>query len=68
MHGRVRVRFIVSMSPPDDLDFLSQAELKGLVPDDAQQAIGHGIGAKRSKAGAITFELLKPEDSNAAVE
>ena len=37
----------------------AKAELKGLVPDDAQQAIGHGVCAKRSKAGAITFELLK---------
>ena len=42
--------------------------LKGLVPDDAQQAIGHGISAKRSKAGAITLELLKREDGNAAVQ
>jgi hypothetical protein len=46
----------------------AKAELKGLVPDDAQQAIGHGICAKRSKAGAITFELLNPEDGNAAVK
>src|SRR6516164_8474707 len=46
----------------------AKAELKGLVPDDAQQAIGHGICAKRSKAGAITFELLKREDGNAAVQ
>jgi hypothetical protein len=30
IHRRVRVRFIVGMSPPDDLDFLSQAELKGV--------------------------------------
>jgi hypothetical protein len=44
-----------------------EAELKGLVPDDAQQAIGHGICAKRSKAGAITFELLKREEGNATV-
>jgi predicted phage-related endonuclease len=46
----------------------AKAELKGLVPDDAQQAIGRGICAKRSKTGAITFELLKREDGNAAVE
>jgi predicted phage-related endonuclease len=46
----------------------AKAELRGLVPDDAQQAIGHGVRAKRSKAGAITFELLKREDGNAAVE
>ena len=46
----------------------AKAELKSLVPDDAQQAIGHGICAKRSRAGAITFELLKQEDGNAAVQ
>jgi predicted phage-related endonuclease len=46
----------------------AKAELKGLIPDDAQQAIGHGVGAKRSKAGAISFELLKWEDGNAAVK
>jgi predicted phage-related endonuclease len=45
----------------------AKAELKALVPEDAQKAIGHGVCAKRSKAGAITFELLKPEDGNAAV-
>jgi hypothetical protein len=45
----------------------AKAELKGLMPDDALQAIGHGVCAKRSKAGVITFELLKREDSNAAV-
>jgi hypothetical protein len=46
----------------------AKAELKGLVPEDARQAIGHGVCAKRSNAGAITFELLKREDGNAAVK
>ena len=46
----------------------AKAELKGLMPEDAQQAIGHGVCAKRTKAGAITFELLKREDGNAAVQ
>jgi predicted phage-related endonuclease len=46
----------------------AKVALKALVPDDAQQAIGHHVCAKRSKAGAITFELLKPEDGNAAVQ
>ena len=46
----------------------AKAELKGLVPDDAQQAIGHGICARRSKSGAITFEFLKPENGNATVQ
>jgi hypothetical protein len=45
----------------------AKPELKGLVPEDAQQAIGHGVRAKRSKSGAITFELLKAEDGHAAV-
>jgi predicted phage-related endonuclease len=46
----------------------AKAELKTLMPDDAQQAIGHGVRAKRSKSGAITFELLKTEDDNATVQ
>ena len=37
----------------------AKAELKGLMPEDAQQAIGHGIRAKRSKSGAISFDLVK---------
>ena len=45
----------------------AKAELKGLVPEDAQQAIGHGVRAKRSKSGAITLELLNAEDSHATV-
>ena len=43
----------------------AKAELKGLVPEDAQQAIGHGIRAKRSKSGAISFDLLDAEGSHA---
>jgi len=37
------------------------------VPEDAQQAIGHGVRARRSKSGAISFDLLEVEDSHAAV-
>ena len=36
----------------------AKAELKGLVPEDAKEAIGHGVRAKRSKSGAISFDLL----------
>ena len=46
----------------------AKTELKRLVPDDAQQAIGHGIWVKRSKSGAISFDLLNAEASHAAVE
>ena len=44
----------------------AKAELKRLVPDDAQQAIGHGVRAKRSKSGAISFDLLETEGGRAA--
>jgi hypothetical protein len=45
----------------------AKAELKSLVPEDAKEAVGHGIRAKRSKSGAITFDLLTAEASHAAV-
>jgi hypothetical protein len=41
--------------------------LKGLVPEDAQQAIGHGVRARRSKSGATSFDLLEGEGAHAAV-
>jgi hypothetical protein len=28
------------------------------MPEDAKEAIGHGLRAKRSKSGAISFDLL----------
>ena len=36
----------------------AKVELKGLMPEDAKEAIGHGVRAKRSKSGAISFDLL----------
>jgi len=35
----------------------AKSELKALVPEDAREASGHGVRAKRSKSGAISFEL-----------
>ncbi|MGX1148273.1 hypothetical protein AB7M15_004095 [Bradyrhizobium ottawaense] len=35
----------------------AKSELKALVPEDAREATGHGVRAKRSKSGAISFEL-----------
>jgi predicted phage-related endonuclease len=46
----------------------SKAELKALMPEDAKEAIGHGIRAKRSKSGAISFDLLEVENSRAALQ
>jgi len=45
----------------------SKAELKALMPEDAKEAIGHGVRAKRSKSGAISFDLLEVEDSRAVL-
>jgi hypothetical protein len=35
----------------------AKLELKKLMPEDAKEAIGHGVRAKRSKSGAISFDL-----------
>jgi hypothetical protein len=36
----------------------AKTELKALMPEDAREAIGHGVRAKRSKSGAVSFDLL----------
>src|SRR5437764_13634394 len=46
----------------------AKAELKALVPDDAKEASGHGVRARRSKAGAISFDVLDPEGAHAPVQ
>lgn len=45
---------------------LAKAELKKLVPEDAKEAVGHGIKAKRSKSGAISFEAQPVEVPHAS--
>src|SRR5262249_13808213 len=44
----------------------AKAELKSLMPEDAKEAIGHGLRAKRSKSGAVSFDLLSMEGSTHA--
>jgi hypothetical protein len=46
----------------------SKVELKGLMPEDAKEAFGHGIRAKRSKSGAVSFDLLDGEGTHAPVQ
>ena len=46
----------------------AKTELKGLMPEDAKEAIGHGIRAKRSKSGAISFDVLAMEGSYAPIQ
>lgn len=47
---------------------LAKSELKKLVPEDAKEAVGHGIRAKRSKSGAISFETQAVERPHASVQ
>jgi hypothetical protein len=46
----------------------AKAELKKLMPEDAKEAIGHGIRAKRSKSGAISFDLHAGEAAHASLQ
>jgi predicted phage-related endonuclease len=46
----------------------AKAELKALMPEDAKEAIGHGVRAKRSKSGAISFDLVGAELDHAALQ
>ena len=46
----------------------AKTELKALMPEDAKEALGHGVRAKRSKSGAVSFDLLVGEDGHAAVQ
>jgi predicted phage-related endonuclease len=43
----------------------AKTELKAVMPEDAKEAIGHGIRAKRSKSGAVSFDVLSMEGSHA---
>jgi predicted phage-related endonuclease len=46
----------------------AKADLKKLVPEDSREAVGHGLRAKRSKSGAISFDLLDVEAGHAAIQ
>jgi predicted phage-related endonuclease len=40
----------------------AKAELKALMPEDAKEAIGHGVRGRRSKSGAVSFDLVSGSD------
>jgi hypothetical protein len=46
----------------------AKAELKTLMPEDAKEAIGHGVRAKRSKSGAVSFDVVDTEAARAAIQ
>jgi predicted phage-related endonuclease len=43
----------------------SKTELKALMPEDAKEASGHGVRAKRSKSGAVSFDIVESEAGHA---
>jgi predicted phage-related endonuclease len=46
----------------------AKAELKALMPEDAKEAIGHGVRGRRSKSGAVSFDVLSMEAAHAPVQ
>ena len=46
----------------------AKGELKALMPEDAKEAVGHGIRGRRSKSGAVTFDILESEVPHAALQ
>jgi hypothetical protein len=46
----------------------AKSELKALMPEDVREAIGHGVRGKRSKAGAVSFDVIATEGAHAAVK
>jgi predicted phage-related endonuclease len=46
----------------------AKAELKKMVPEDAKEATGHGLRARRSKSGAVSFDLMEVEADHAALQ
>jgi predicted phage-related endonuclease len=46
----------------------AKGELKALMPEDAREAIGHGIRGRRSRSGALSFDVLSTEAVHAPVQ
>jgi predicted phage-related endonuclease len=46
----------------------ARAVLKGLIPEVAKEAVGHGVRARRSRAGAVSFELTDKEADDAPLQ
>ena len=46
----------------------AKTELKSLIPEDAREAFGHGVRGRRSRSGAVTFDLLETESGHAPIQ
>jgi hypothetical protein len=38
------------------------------MPEDAKEAVGHGVRARRSKSGTVSFEIIESEPQHAALQ
>jgi predicted phage-related endonuclease len=46
----------------------AKTQLKVLLPEDAKEGVGHGIRARRSRSGAVSFDVLETEATHAPVQ
>jgi hypothetical protein len=46
----------------------AKSELRALMPEDAKEAIGHGVRGRRSRSGAVSFDVLSSEVAHAPVQ
>jgi predicted phage-related endonuclease len=46
----------------------AKTELKALMPEDAKEAIGHGVRGRRSRSGAVSFDVLATEAGHAPLQ
>jgi predicted phage-related endonuclease len=46
----------------------AEGDLEKLVPENVSEAIGHGIRARRSTTGGVSFELMDLEDADARLQ
>jgi hypothetical protein len=63
-----RIQAVLARTRAAYLEHEQAKTVKSLIPEDAKEAIGHGVRAKRSKSGAVSFGLLVKEGNHAAVE
>ena len=45
----------------------AKVELKALMPEDAKEAKGHGVRGRRSKSGAVSFDVMEVDASREAI-
>ena len=60
--GRIQRCVSAAHATPSSSTRHAKAEFKGLMPEDAKEAIGHGVRARRSKSNAISFDILDMQE------